>query len=395
MCCRNKQRAVVHPRQAGAEPAVEAALVVLSLDLLLLLLPVDAEGRVAEEVVEGLGRELVLGEDVAEADVVAAAVVAHLLHEHVGGRRGEGALVVVLPVGVELRLGVVLAQVALRLGQHAARAARRVEQLAHRAGRGEQLVVVDEEQVDHEADHLAGREVIAGRLVREFVEAADEVLEDEPHLLVRHVRRVEVDVGELRDHEVEDVRLVHLLDLGLELEVLEDALDVGREALDVADQVLVDVVGVALQLREVERRAVVEALARDLVQRGVERVAGELAAFVLLVGRDHLGLRPARTQSKRRSTVIGSITRSYCGGRYGPRRRSAICQMRFAKLLWSAAIGSRLGGTMPGGSTYCVAPLASSAGGDRRTSEARHHQESRHRYRRPQAGPSPRRGCCW
>lgn len=85
----------------------------LLLDLFLLLLPVDAERRVAEEVVERFGRELVLGEDVAEADIVAAAVVAHLLHEHVGGRRGEGTLIVVLPAGVELRFGVMLAQVAL------------------------------------------------------------------------------------------------------------------------------------------------------------------------------------------------------------------------------------------------------------------------------------------
>jgi len=28
---------------------------------------------------------------------------------------------------------------------------------------------------------------------------------------------------------------------------------------------------------------------------------------------------------------MGSMTRSYCGGRYGPRSRSAICQIKFAK----------------------------------------------------------------
>ena len=39
----------------------------------------------------------------------------------------------------------------------------------------------------------------------------------------------------------------------------------------------------------------------------------------------------ASTQSNRRSTVMGSMTRSYWGGRYGPRSRSAICQIRFAK----------------------------------------------------------------
>jgi hypothetical protein len=116
----------------------------------------------------------------------------------------------------------VLAQVALRLGQHAAGAAGRVEQLAHGAGRGEQLVVVDEEDAHHEADDLARREVVAGGLVGEFVEAADEVLEDEPHLLVRHEFGCRSTSAELGDDEVEDVRLAHLLDLGLELEEVED-----------------------------------------------------------------------------------------------------------------------------------------------------------------------------
>jgi hypothetical protein len=79
--------------------------------------------------------------------------------------------------------------------------------------------------------------------------------------------------------------------------------------------VLVDVVRVALELLEVERRVVVEALARDLVQRGVERVARELAAPCFSCAATTLAFVSASTQSKRRSTVIGSITRSYCGGR--------------------------------------------------------------------------------
>jgi hypothetical protein len=49
-----EQRAIIHPRQPGPETAFEAAFVVLLLNLLLLLLPVHAEGRVSEEVVEGL-----------------------------------------------------------------------------------------------------------------------------------------------------------------------------------------------------------------------------------------------------------------------------------------------------------------------------------------------------
>ena len=37
----------------------------------------------------------------------------------------------------------------------------------------------------------------------------------------------------------------------------------------------------------------------------------------------------ARTQSSRRRTVRGRMTRPYCGGLYGPRRSSAILQMNW------------------------------------------------------------------
>ena len=55
-----KQRAVVDARQASTEPAREAELVSFLHDLVLLLLPVHAEGRVGKEVVEGLPREAVV-----------------------------------------------------------------------------------------------------------------------------------------------------------------------------------------------------------------------------------------------------------------------------------------------------------------------------------------------
>ena len=205
------------------------------------------------------------------------------LDEQVGGGDGEGALVVVLAEDPELRLGVVLVQVALRLGQHAAGATRRVEELADGAGAGQQVVVVNEEQIDHEADDVAGGEVIACGLVGQFVEAADEVLEDQPHVVVRDVVGVQVHVAELGDDEVEDVGLAHPLDFVGELEILEDAADVGGEAVDVAGEVLVDVVGVALELLERERGVVVETLAGGLAEELVEGLVVELAALALLV----------------------------------------------------------------------------------------------------------------
>src|SRR5262249_198187 len=66
-----EQRAVVHTRQPGAEATSKAKLLVLPLDFLLLLLPVHPEGRVGEQIVKGLASELVLGEAVAEAHIIA------------------------------------------------------------------------------------------------------------------------------------------------------------------------------------------------------------------------------------------------------------------------------------------------------------------------------------
>ena len=171
----------------------------------------------------------------------------------------------------------VLTQVVLRFRQHAAGAAGGVEQLADGARCGEQPVVLDEQNAHHQSDDLARRKMVAGGLVGQFVETPDEVLEEEPHLLVRHRVRVQVDIAKLRDDEVENVGLAHPLNLVLELEEIEDIAHIPREALDVADEVLLDVVGVALELHEVEGGVVVEALAGNLVQLGVQGLALELA----------------------------------------------------------------------------------------------------------------------
>ena len=71
---------------------------------------------------------------------------------------------------------------------------------------GEHVVVLDEQQVDHEPDDLARREVLSGGLVRELGEPADQLLVEVAHLQVRHGLGVQVDLGELADHLVEEVR---------------------------------------------------------------------------------------------------------------------------------------------------------------------------------------------
>src|SRR5438552_3340023 len=67
------------------------------LKFLLLGLPVHAEGRIGEQVVEVLTGELVVGKRVAELDLA----VLVTLDEQVGGGDGEGAVVVVLAVNLD------------------------------------------------------------------------------------------------------------------------------------------------------------------------------------------------------------------------------------------------------------------------------------------------------
>jgi hypothetical protein len=180
----------------------------------------------------------------------------------------------------------VLAQVVAGFAEHATRAARRVEQLAHRAWLGQQFIVVHEEQVDHEADDFAGREVVTRRLIGLFVEAPDQVLEQQSHFNVVHRAWVEVDLAELSDHQKQDVVLAHALDFVGEIEALEDAFYVVRETVDVRREVQVDVVWVAHQLGEAQRRMVVKPLAGLLVQDAVTRFAKLLALDFFELGED-------------------------------------------------------------------------------------------------------------
>jgi hypothetical protein len=202
-----------------------------------------------------------------------------------------------------------LAQVLARDAQHAAGAGGGVVEAAHHAGLGQGVVVLDEEEVDHQPDDLARGEVLAGGLVGKLGELADELLEDRAHLGVADDLGVQVDVGELLGDEVEQAGLGQLVDLGVELEALEDVAHGGREPLHVGAEVLADVVLVAHELLQVERRGVVEELAGLAEQEGLGVHPG---GFLRLV------FRPARrawsassTQSRRRSTVKGRMTLPY------------------------------------------------------------------------------------
>ena len=178
-----EERAVVHAGRARAEAPAKAEGVALVLDVALLLLPLHAEGRIGEHVVEGPflaisgAVEAVLGEGVAEDDGVGVLA----LDEHVGLADGPSFVVPVLAEELGLGIGVEVADVFLGDGQHATRAAGGIVDGFDHMTAGE-VFLRREEEIDHELDHLARGEMFPGFLVGLFRADPDEFLEDVTHL---------------------------------------------------------------------------------------------------------------------------------------------------------------------------------------------------------------------
>jgi len=142
----------------------------------------------------------VFGERVANHDV--ADVLA--LDEHVSFADGVGLVVQFLTEHRQPRIRVVLRQVFAGDGQHAARAGGWVIDGAHDgiAG-GEYVVVLDEQQIDHQADDFTRGEMLPGRFVGDFGKLANQLFEDQAHLGVVDGAGMQVDIGELLGDQIE------------------------------------------------------------------------------------------------------------------------------------------------------------------------------------------------
>ncbi len=275
--------AVTHARQAGAESAVISLLLVLFANLLLDLFPFHAKGRVGQHVIERLARVPVITQRVAEGDVGNILP----LDDHVGLADGVRLGVEFLPKHGESGFGVVLGQIFAGDAEHAAGTRRGVVKGAHHAGPGQHVVILHEDEVDHEADHLARGEMLPGGLVADFGKLADQLLEHETHLVIADALGMQVDVGEFFHHAVKQTGSGQSFHLGVELETLEHVSHRRRKGLEVAVQVLANVVLIAHEGFHVQRRGVVEALPGNAKQ---ERLRIQARSFSLRLLGQHGGL---------------------------------------------------------------------------------------------------------
>ena len=249
------------------------------------------------------------------------------LQNQVGLADGVGLRVHLLAVEVDryllAALGGQLRQRLFRDGQHAAGAAGAV---IDQVGAGRDLIGHrQEDQARHELHHVPRREVLPGLLVVLLVEAPDQLLEDRAHAVVVQARQThravpvqhgpgaEVDraVQELLHQEAQRVGFHQRGNLVMELELVEDLQDVGREAIEVGLEVGPQPLLLAAggQIAEAEGRRVVERLAGGLAQGGVLIVDAGLVE--LLLHAEHAFLGRLQTASRRRMTVMGRMTSRY------------------------------------------------------------------------------------
>ena len=252
-------------------------------------------------IVELTGREGIGGEGGAKLHVVS--LDAFSLQDEVSLADGVGLGIDLLAVQVDghllALLGGQLRQRILRDGQHPAGAARAV---IDEVGTGPDLFGNrQEDEPCHELHHVPGREVLSGLLIVLLIEAPYELFEDRTHAVVVQAFKahgavpVEDGIGAEIDGSVQELlqqgahrmRLDQPGNLVAELELLQDLLDVGREAVEVRFEVGPEPLLLAdrSQVAEPEGGCVIEGLAGRLAQRLV--LVGDTGGVHLLLHAEH------------------------------------------------------------------------------------------------------------
>ncbi len=213
-----KQRAIGDARQSGAKTAVVPLLGGFLADFFFDLLPLHAEGRIGEHVIKVFAGQAVGGERVAEDDVGDVLT----LDQHVGFADGVGLRVQLLAVHDQSGIWIDLCEVFVCDAQHSASASGRIVEAPYYAGSSESVVILDEQEIDHQPDHFARGKMFSGGLIGQLGELADQLLEDRSHLRIADGFGVEVNLGEFFGDQVEQPCLVQAVDLRVEFKTLED-----------------------------------------------------------------------------------------------------------------------------------------------------------------------------
>ena len=237
----------------------------LRLHRLLFPLPIDAEGRVGDAVLEGKPLELVVGEGVAKPHIVGVAAPDH----HVGLGDGVGGGVQLLPKAGHLNLRIEIVDAFLHAGEHLGGAHGHV---VDGDVPGPVQIGVGQENVGHQVDDIPTGEMGPGLLVIGLGEALHQIFENVAAVHGADLVRAEVALGgcKLFDDQIEGIAVHHPLDDVVEVELGKHILNVGGEPGEVVPEVGLDIVRVGQQQVKGELAGVVELVAGRTGEKAVD-----------------------------------------------------------------------------------------------------------------------------
>ncbi|BBF66585.1 hypothetical protein AFERRID_28030 [Acidithiobacillus ferridurans] len=235
-----QQGAIGDARQSGAEASPVAHVLVFFADSGLDFLPLDAEGRVGQHVIEVLAAMAVVGQGVPRNDI------GHILaaNEHIRFAGGVGFVIEFLAEHGQAGVGIETVQMLRRHRKHPAGACRRVVQGADDATPGQRRVIFRKQEFHHQVNDFPRRKVLSGRFVGHLRETPQEFLEQQAHLVIAEGVGMQVEAGEFLGDEIQQPRLVQPLDGGGKIEAGEDVLHVRGKGPHIGLQVIAQIVGV-------------------------------------------------------------------------------------------------------------------------------------------------------
>ena len=276
-----QQCPVIDARQAWAKTTAETKVVVLFGDVVFFRLPFHAKGWVGQHVVKvfvGVAvaiNEPVLGfartQRVPKGDVGDVFALDHQIR----AANGIRLRVVLLPKQVNAGTGVQAAVWVFddffRFRQHPACAAGRVVNTYDFAFFINQ-VVMRQQQIDHQLDDFARREMIARFFIGLFVETPHEIFKQIAHGDVGDGVRMQVYICHLLNNFKQAVCIFELLNLLFELELFNDLARTARKPGDKVHKVCGQLFRVTQQIAEGKFAGVVKVQLELVVHHGLDGV---------------------------------------------------------------------------------------------------------------------------
>lgn len=125
--------------------------------------------------------------------------------EHIRFADGVRFAIEFLTIHYETGICVLTAEMFVRHRKHPSSSGSRIVQCADNARFCQCIIIFDKQQVDHQPNDFAWREMFPSRFVGDFRKFAYQLLKDGSHLFVTDGFRVQIDIGKFFGNQIQQI----------------------------------------------------------------------------------------------------------------------------------------------------------------------------------------------